>query len=200
MRSATSTIPSPQPQVVTELPPVALIYQLAIGYRISRALYVVTELGIADFLKDGPKSAEALAAATQSNPDALFRVLRALASLGVFAETGPREFALTPLSETLRCDVPGSFRDVVLFLGQNLHWAVYRELGYSVRTGQPAFDHVFGQEAWQYFSEHPEKSLLLDRAMAAGSGLWTRHRRDLRLFEVSNHHARIPRSSVISRC
>jgi O-methyltransferase domain/Dimerisation domain len=160
----------PQPQVVPELPPIARIYQLAIGYRISRALQVVTELGIADFLKDGPKSAEALAAATQSNPDALFRILRALASLGVFAETSPREFALTALSETLRGDVPGSFRDVVLFLVEDLHWAVYEELGYSVRTGQPAFDHVFGQELWEYLSEHPEKSLLVDRAMAAVSG------------------------------
>jgi hypothetical protein len=96
------------------LPPVARIYQLAIGYRISRALQVVTELGIADFLKDGPKSPEELAVP--------HRVIRT------------------------HC------------------------FAYSVRTGQPAFDHVFGQEAWQYFSEHPEKSLLLDRAMAAGSG------------------------------
>src|SRR5580658_7787050 len=142
MTSATSTVPSSQPQAVPELPPVARIYQLAIGYRISRALRVVTELGIADLLKDGPQSAEALAAATQTNADALFRVLRALASLGVFAETGPLEFALTPLSETLRSDIPGSIRDGVLFLVEDLHWAVYEELGYSVRTGQPAFDHV----------------------------------------------------------
>jgi hypothetical protein len=170
MASATKTVPSSQPHVIGELPPFARIYQMATGYRISRALYVVTELGIADLLKDGPKSAETLAAGTESNPDALFRVLRALASLGVFAETGTREFALTPLSEILRSDVPGSIRDGVLFLGEDLHWAVYQELGYSVRTGQPAFDHVFGQELWQYLSEHPEKSVLVDRAMAAASG------------------------------
>lgn len=143
---------------------------MATGYRISCALYVVTGLRIADFLKDGPQSAETLAAATGSNPDALFRVLRALASLGVFAETGPREFGLTPLSEILRGDIPGSIRDGVLFLLSDMHWAVYRELGYSVRTGQPAFDHVFGQGLWEYVSEHPDASLLVDRAMAAASG------------------------------
>jgi O-methyltransferase domain/Dimerisation domain len=160
---------SSQPQAVPELPPFARIYQMATGYRISRALCVVTQLGIADLLKDGPKSAEALAAATQSTPDALFRVLRALASLGVFAEVGPHEFALTPLSETLRSDVPGSIRGVVLFLLSDVHWAVYKELGYSVQTGQPAFDHVFGQEVWEYVSEHPEVSRLVDEAMATAS-------------------------------
>lgn len=169
MTSATSTVHSPQPQAVPEVPPSARIYQMATGYRISCALYVVTHLGIADLLRDGPQSAESLAAATGSNPDALFRVLRALASLGVFAETSPREFALTPLSETLRRDVPGSIRDGVLFPQDDLHWAVWKELGYSVRTGQPAFDYVFGKGLWEYLSEHPDESLLTNRAMAAAS-------------------------------
>ena len=162
---------SSQPETVPEPPPLARIYQLATGYRISRALCVVTQLGIADLLKDGPKSAEALAAATQSNPDALFRVLRALASLGVFALAGSRKFALTPLSGILRSDVPGSVRGLTLFLAGDPHWDVYKELGYSVRTGEPAFDRVFGQSAWEYFSDHPEVSLLVDQVMALGSGL-----------------------------
>ncbi len=157
------------PQDVPELPPFTLVSRMAIGYRVSRALYVVAQLGIADLLKDGPKSAEALAAATQNNADALYRLLRALASLGVFAETGPREFALTPLSDVLRSDVPNSVRSVVLFLVEDLHWDAYKDLQHSVRTGQPAFDHVFGQSMREYVSEHPEASLLVDQATAAFS-------------------------------
>jgi O-methyltransferase domain/Dimerisation domain len=158
-------------QTISELPPAARIYQLATSYWIPRALYLVVQLGIPDLLKNGPKSVEELAASTQSNPDALLRVLRAVASLGVFAETAPRQFALTPLSETLRSDVPGSLRNIVLFIANDYHWDTYKALAYSVRTGEAAFDHVFGQNAWEYLSERPEESLLVDQAMALGSAL-----------------------------
>jgi hypothetical protein len=160
---------SSQPQSVPQLPPAVRIYQMATAYRFSRALYVAVQLGIADHLKGGAKSAEDLAAATQTNADALFRLLRALASVGVFAEAGPRKFALTPLSDALRSDAPGSVRAVVLFLADDTHWSVYKELGYSVRTGQPAFDHVFGQELWDYVGGHPELSMLLDQVMATAT-------------------------------
>jgi hypothetical protein len=149
------------------MPPSARILRIAAGYWFSRALYVVTQLGIADLLKDGPKSAEELAAATRNNPDALFRMMRVLAVLEVFAEVEPRSFALTPLSETLRSDAPGSVRAQVLSLVGDLHWMAYKDLGYSVQTGQPAFDHVFGQNAWEYLSEHPEESLLVQQQFAA---------------------------------
>lgn len=156
---------SSQAQSVPQAPPLVRIYQIVTAYRFSRALYVAVELGIPDQLRDGAKSAEDLAAATQTNADALFRLLRALASVGIFAEAGPREFALTPLSEALRSDVAGSVRPLVLMLAGDTHWTVYKELGYSVRTGHPAFDHVFGQELWDYLSEHPEVSVLVDQAM-----------------------------------
>ena len=160
---------SSQPQSVPQLPPFVRIVQMATAYRFSRALYVAVELGIADQLKDGAKSAEDLAAATQTNADALFRLLRALATVGVFAEAGPREFALTPLSDVLRSDVPGSVRPLVLMLAGDVHWSVYKELGYSVRMGQPAFDHVFGQELWDYLSGHPELSMLVDQTMTVAT-------------------------------
>lgn len=162
---------SSQPQSVPQLPPALRIFQMATAYRFSRALYVAVQLGIADLLKDGARSAEDLASTTQANADALFRLLRALASLGVFAEAGPREFALTPLSEALRSDVPGSVSAVVLMLAGDMHWSVYKDLGYSVRTGRPAFDHVFGQELWDYVSEHPDLSMLIDQVMTTGSRL-----------------------------
>src|SRR5690349_11245811 len=114
------------------VPPAAQILQLATGYWLSRALYIAAHLGIADLLKDGPRSASELAAATATNDDALYRILRALASVGVFAEAGQRQFALTPLSETLRRDAPDSIRAMVLFTGDRLHWSIYGEMLYSV--------------------------------------------------------------------
>ncbi len=161
---------SSQPQASPGPPPFARIMQLATGYQISQALHVVAQLGVADFLKDGPQSAEELAKATHTNADALYRILRALASLEVFAEAGPRRFALTPLSESLRSDVPGSLRYLVLFIADNMHWAVFQNLEHSVQTGQPAFDHVFGQKVFEYLGERPRESLLFDQAMAALSG------------------------------
>src|SRR5579864_2287284 len=147
---------SSQPQPVTAPPPAAQVLQLASGYWLSREVYVAAQLGIADLLKDGAKSATELAATTQTNPDALYRLLRALASVGVFAESGARQFGQTALSETLRRDVSGSIRGMVLFLGDHLHWSTYDQLLFSVQTGRPAFDHVFRQKPFQYLSEHPE--------------------------------------------
>ena len=148
-------------------PPAAQILQLATGYWLSRALYIAAHLGIADLLKDGPKSASELAAATATNADALYRILRALASVGVFAEAGERQFALTPLSETLRRDAPDSIRAMVLFTGDRLHWSIYGEMLYSVQTGKPAFDHVYGKRPFEYLSEHPEDARVFDEAMTS---------------------------------
>ena len=95
--------------------------------------------------------------------------MRVLADIRVFAEVGPRGFALTPLSETLRSDAPGSVRAAVLYIAGDPQWTVYRELEYGVRTGQPAFDHALGQGPVQYFREHPELSALVDQTMAVYS-------------------------------
>ncbi len=78
------------------------------GYMISRAIYVAAHLGIADILKNQPMDTRDIAAAVGANPDALYRLLRALASVGVFTEVKQRHFALTPLAAGLRTDVPGS--------------------------------------------------------------------------------------------
>src|SRR5438128_1796460 len=98
-----------------ELPPGEALRHLAFGFRVSQALYVAAELGIADLLADGPRSAEALAAATQVHARALYRVLRLLASESVFTELDDGRFALTPMAEKLRRDVPGTLRPLVLF-------------------------------------------------------------------------------------
>lgn len=91
--------PSPQEQ----------LSRMLTGYWLTQALSVAAKLGVADLLKDGPQSSDDLAAATQSHPRALYRLLRALASVGVFAESDGHRFSLTPLAECLR-SVPGSQR------------------------------------------------------------------------------------------
>src|ERR1044072_1858489 len=87
------------------IPPAAQVLQMASGYVLSQAVGAAARLGIADLLKDSPRSAADLAQSCAVNPDGLYRTLRALASAGIFTETGPGIFANTPLSEALRSDV-----------------------------------------------------------------------------------------------
>src|ERR1700682_5474109 len=91
--------------------------QMITGYWISQAIYAAAKFGIADHLKDGPKTVGELATASSTNPDGLYRLLRALASVGVFAEAESRRFSLTPLAEPLRSDVRGSKRALALMSG-----------------------------------------------------------------------------------
>jgi hypothetical protein len=113
---------------------------------------VAAKLGVADLLRAGPKSSPELAAAVNVNPQALYRVLRALASLGIFAETDPGSFALTPLAEPLRSDVPGSLLASAVLYGEGWWWQACGELLHSIRTGQPAFDHVHGKPLFGYLN------------------------------------------------
>ncbi len=148
------------------LPPPAVLYELATAHYVSRALYVAAELRIADLLAPGPQSSEHLARATGTNADALRRVLRLLVSAGVFAEEEDGRFALTPVGECLRGDLPGSFRSTALLFGGPLVHATWGDLAYSVRTGQPALHHVFGKGSFEYLEEHPEEAAIFDDAMA----------------------------------
>ena len=97
--------------------PVAELHELIGGYRLTQLIYVAAKLGIADLLRDGPKSAIELAASSGANPRNLYRVLRPLASNGIFAETGEGRFDLTPLAEPLQSDVPGSLNGWAIISG-----------------------------------------------------------------------------------
>src|SRR3954469_8372875 len=119
---------------------------LVFGYRISQAIGVAAELGIADLLGSGPRSAEELASATEVDGPSLSRVLRLLASEGVFAETEDGRFVLTPMAEMLRGEVPGSLRTTAVFNTRETYWRTWAHLTDAVRTGQPAFDHVHGMD------------------------------------------------------
>jgi hypothetical protein len=133
----------------------------------SAALYVAIVLNVADHLAAGPLDAAALARLTGANEDALFRVLRLLASLGVFAEAGPRRFSLTPAAELLRKDVPGSLRGMALFLPDPLHFRVYANLLDSVLTGSPAADTTLGMPVFAYLAKTPDYSKIFNDAMTA---------------------------------
>lgn len=147
------------------LPPEAFLTQMAFGALMSQALYVAAKLGLADLVAEGPKSVGELATATETNESALYRVLRSLASVGVFRETDPKVFALTPLAEPLRSDVPNSIRNGAIFMGEEWHWRVWGDMLYSVRTGKPAWGHIHGGEVFDYFAANPEHSEIFNRAM-----------------------------------
>ena len=151
--------------------PSAFLTQIMLGSLATQAVYVAATLGIADLLVDGPKSVDELARARNANAPALYRVLRALASLGIFLEREPRLFALTPLAEPLRSDVPNSLRDVAMFWGADWHWNVWGKTLYSVRTGKSAWSQVHGEEVFPFFENNPEAGKIFNRAMSSFSGL-----------------------------
>lgn len=151
--------------------PVEHIMQLATGYIASISIHIVAKLGIADLLKDGPKSTADLAGATHTQEDRLYRVLRALASVGVFTEVGDRSFALTPAAETLRSDVPGSIRAMAIWIGDPMHLRVYAEMMHSVQTGSLTFDRVYGKPVFEYFPGDPGQSEVFNNAMTCFSSM-----------------------------
>jgi SAM-dependent methyltransferase len=153
-------------QMVTEPPGLAL-YRIGIGHYFSRALALAAKLGIADLLKDGPRHYEDLAKATETHGSSLSRVMRLLASVGIFEERDTGTFALTPLAELLRSGVPGSMRSsVLLFAGLNIQDA-WKELEYCVRTGEPAFRLKGDADPFAAIARNPEMAKVFDEAMAA---------------------------------
>jgi hypothetical protein len=150
------------------MPPQLAVLQMASGYWVSQSIYVAAKLGIADLLKDSPKSCDELATATGTNAQALYRVLRALASVGVFAETELKHFTLTPLAACLQSDVPNSFRAFVILLGEEQYRA-WGEFMHSVQTGGSSFEHVYGMNIFEYYAQNPEPAKIFDEAMTNGS-------------------------------
>ena len=150
------------------IPPEAQIMQLSMSVFISQAIYVGAKLGIADLVADGPKTTAELAAKSGTDERSLYRLLRTLASVGVFTETSTRSFANSPMSETLRSDSPTSTRAMVLFMGDEAHWRVYADLMYSVQTGKPAWEHVHGVACFPYmFETNPALGNVFNQAMTS---------------------------------
>lgn len=149
-----------------EVPPPIAMLQLISGFWISRCIYVAAKLGIADLVKNESKTAEELATATGTHPPSLFRVMRALSSVGVFSQDENNRFAITPLSETLRSDIRGSLRAFAMTeLGEE-HYPAWGELLHSVRTGEIAFNHAFGMPVWEFFAKNPDNAKIFNDAMS----------------------------------
>jgi hypothetical protein len=146
---------------------VAELRRLANGYQISQAIYVAVTLGIPDLVADGARAVDDLAAETSADPTALYRVLRALAAVGVLREEEGRMFALTEAGDGLRAEAPEGIAGWIAFAGRPSHWHAWGQLLHSVRTGENAFRHVHGTDVWTYRAERPEESLIFDRAMQA---------------------------------
>jgi hypothetical protein len=149
--------------------PTAELRRLLNGYRVTQAIHVAATLGIADLLKEGPRHSDELAATTHTHPGALYRVLRALAAIGVFHEDGERRFSLTPLSQCLRSDATQPVGPYAIFVGRPHQWQAWGDLLRSVRTGENAYRHVHGVDLWEYITEHPEDGAIFDRAMTTNS-------------------------------
>jgi len=139
------------------------------GAWISQMVYVTAKLKLADLVAVKPRSAEELAGLTETQPDMMFRVLRALASVGVFAENEDSKFETTPLSETLRSDIPNSQWALAIMMGEE-HYRCWGELIYSLETGKKSFDKLYDQPIFEYLGENSEAAIVFDAAMTSVHG------------------------------
>ncbi|HUE82338.1 MAG TPA: methyltransferase [Pyrinomonadaceae bacterium] len=147
-----------------EIPPQAVLHQMMCGHWVSQAIYVTAKLGIADHLADGPRHIDDLAQTVGGNSGALYRLLRALASVGLFTEGEQRHFALTPIGACLQTEIPGSMRPLAILI-TDFDWEPWKQMLYSVQTGKTAFERVHGMGVFDYFQQHPEQGQAFDEAM-----------------------------------
>ncbi|MQA08719.1 MAG: methyltransferase [Pseudonocardiaceae bacterium] len=134
------------------------------GAVIAQLIHLVAELGVADVV-DGARSVDELASFTGTEPEALYRALRTLASIGVFTEVAPRTFDLTSLAVPLRSDAEDSVRELATVRGSREHWLALGELRHSLCTGRSAFARAYGTDWWSYLDENPEHAAKFSKAM-----------------------------------
>ncbi len=138
------------------MPPPVQLLDIATGFWKTQAIYVAAKIGIADLLKDGSKNIDELSSATGVHSRSLYRLLRALASIGIFIENDDGSFGLTSLATTLQSDNPMSVRSLAVLVGEQFWWDPWGNLEHSVMTGEAAFERVFGIRIFEYFGKHPE--------------------------------------------
>lgn len=165
-------LPRPESNAAeAKMPAEAVVTQMIMGSIGAQAIYVAAKLGISDLLADKPKTVVELASATNTDAPSLYRVMRALASLGIYFEEENKTFKLTTFAEMLRSDSPKSLRDMAIFMGEDWHWNVWGRTLFSVQTGKPAWAEVNGQDPFPYLQANPEKARIFDRAMSSLSNL-----------------------------
>lgn len=159
--NGSNTMPTPQERILS----------MVVGFWQARALTLATELGLPDLLAGRSLTVDELASRTGTEVSALFRLLRALESIGIFTETSPGFFSNTTTSECLRKSVPGSQWPTVMHLlskgcGPFEGWS---ELEYAVRTGRPSLDEVYGHDFWELLRRDSRASEAFNRAMRSAS-------------------------------
>jgi hypothetical protein len=155
---------------MNELTPSAPLFQMMTGVLPARAIFLAAQLKLADLLASGPRPVEELAAQTDTHAESLYRVMRALASIGIFSETKGRRFGMTPMAEMLRSDVPGSMWATAMMISEVVDRPAALEFLHSVQTGRPAFEKVYGTPVFGYLTRHPEKARIFDQAMTGIHG------------------------------
>jgi len=145
--------------------PQHVLRQLVTGYWISQSIFSVAKLGVADVLRNGPLSCQAIAAELDAHPGSLYRLMRALASVGLFTRTEADTFGLTSLSECLLSDAPGSMRGLALMHGEQFHWSSWGDLHETVKTGESAFQRLYQKPLFQYLAENRDIGENFDAVM-----------------------------------
>lgn len=158
----------PQAQATEQAgpPPQAIMMQMSMGAMVTQAIYVAAKLRIADILADGEKHIDEIATEAEAHSPSLYRILRTLASLGVFNETQSRTFANTPLSEVLRADMPGSMRNSMIFMGEPWHYNTWSNMLHSAKTGGTAWKETYGEEVFDWFPKNLEASEIFNGCMS----------------------------------
>ena len=156
-----NTKPAPQEQILP----------IVLGFWQARALAVATELGLPDLLAKGPLDVDQLAGRTKTNASALFRLLRALESIGIFSQASPRVFSNTATSECLRRDIPGSqWPTVVHCLSKGSGpFEGWDQLEYAVRTGGPSVEKTYGYDFWELLRRNAQASAAMNAAMRSAN-------------------------------
>ena len=159
-----------RPTTAKDENPPPILFEMATAYWVSQAIYVAAKLGIADLVADGPQSCATLAIATRSDPSSLFRLLRALSSVGIFSQVEDDRFALSRLAEPLRSDIPGSLREILITIGE-IHYQACGELLHSVRSGSSGFNQVFGTSLFGYLQRDANAAHSFNQGMTNLSSL-----------------------------
>ena len=158
------------PAAPVALPPQIQIAQMIGGHIVTRAMYAFAELGIADLLRDGPRSVSELAPLAGAESAPLYRLMRTMAGLGFLAEDAEHRFASTPLGDALRSDAPGHARSMIRFIAGPVGWRVLAEFLHSVKTGEAGTEKALGQSAFDYLATAPEDATMFNEMMIAFHG------------------------------
>ena len=154
------------PHAATEAPqPQSVMMQLLFGKQVSYSLSGVARLGVADHMDTTARPVDAIAAKAGAHAPSLYRVMRMLASLGVFEEGPARHFALTPAGELLKTDTPGSLRYMAMMFSEEFSTRAYQYVAECLRTGGDGVTEAFGQQIWEVLAERPEQCETFQRAM-----------------------------------